>query len=64
MRREVQPDDENVQRTVVRTLCGWCSTNDHDECKRELLWYEKHYVCKCECADEFYNSLVTRPEVA
>lgn len=29
--------------------CGWCITNYHDTCKREIRYYDKVWLCECDC---------------
>lgn len=29
--------------------CGWCSTSNCDECIHELAWFEKLWICGCQC---------------
>lgn len=38
-------------RTVIRleTTCGWCQTKDCANCNHELGYYEKLWICGCEC---------------
>lgn len=32
--------------------CGWCITFRCEECRPELVWYEKLYICGCKrCCD-------------
>ena len=32
--------------------CGWCITFDHDKCKRSVSWYDKEWLCQCDCERE------------
>jgi hypothetical protein len=34
--------------TVVPLTCGWCATDTHENCRLELEWYSKVYVCSCK----------------
>ena len=38
-------------RTVIpmEGKCGWCTTNDCDNCHHELAYYEKLWICGCKC---------------
>lgn len=28
--------------------CGWCITNEHQDCKKEIAYYERVWVCDCK----------------
>lgn len=50
------PQDYKGPRTPIRgkgTLCGWCNADDHDNCKHELPFYEKLWICSCKCNDNW-----------
>ena len=36
--------------------CGWCATKDHDNCKHEIRYYEKLWICGCECNKDWIPS--------
>lgn len=40
----------NSELEVVRLTCpcGWCITNQCSECKAELYWEKKLYMCGCK----------------
>lgn len=47
-----QPDrSSNTPITSVVRMqpCGWCNTGDHEHCKHEIRYYEKLWICGCEC---------------
>ena len=33
---------------MSRTMCGYCSTNSHDMCKPEIVFYDKVWYCECQ----------------
>ena len=50
------PQDYKGPRTPIRgkgTLCGWCNADDHENCKHELPFYEKLWICSCKCNDSW-----------
>jgi hypothetical protein len=35
------------------TICGWCMTGNHEQCRPSLTYYEKTWYCTCvECHPE------------
>ena len=28
--------------------CGWCITGEHDDCKPEIKYFDKVWLCSCE----------------
>jgi hypothetical protein len=30
------------------SMCGWCATNHHDNCKVSIKHYDVTWYCKCE----------------
>lgn len=35
------------------SLCGWCMTGHHDNCKKEIKHYDSLWQCGCkECAND------------
>lgn len=28
---------------------GWCTTGQHDGCSARTQWYERVYICSCDC---------------
>lgn len=33
-------------------MCGWCITGDHGNCKDILVYFDKTWICTCECPTE------------
>lgn len=31
------------------TICGWCIDGFHESCKHEHSFFDKLYVCRCDC---------------
>ena len=29
--------------------CAWCREDQHEKCCHEIGWYEKLWVCSCDC---------------
>jgi hypothetical protein len=39
-----------TRTVIVRTgPCGWCMTGDCKNCNHELGYYEKLWICGCDC---------------
>ena len=36
---------------VTKCPCGWCLTGFHEDCKAELEWNSKRYLCGCKSCD-------------
>lgn len=34
---------------VTKNKCGFCATEDHDKCAHEIPWFEKLWICPCDC---------------
>jgi C4-type Zn-finger protein len=51
MARETNdPDEWTGTRTVIPTVaCGFCSTKDHNLCPHEIPWFDKLWICGCDC---------------
>ena len=46
------PQDYTGPRQVIKTkntLCGWCNSNSHESCRHELPYYDKLWICSCDC---------------
>lgn len=45
------PSSWTGTRTVIQLSepCGWCSTAHCDGCNHEIGYYEKLWICGCEC---------------
>ena len=28
--------------------CGWCMTGNHEDCKTQIVYYDKVWECSCE----------------
>ena len=54
-RRESTTDHKGPMRVVrsKSTMCGWCLSQDCENCKPELTYYERIYVCGCKCQDGY-----------
>lgn len=50
-RRKDQPQDYTGGREVIwiKTPCGWCLDKICQSCKHEVAYYEKLWICGCEC---------------
>lgn len=55
------PENWFGTRTVIKSemKCGWCNTKDCDNCHHELGYYEKLWVCGCECNVNWVPQAVT-----
>lgn len=29
--------------------CGWCITSHHKDCKRKIEYFDKVWLCECDC---------------
>lgn len=36
-------------------ICGFCMTKHHDNCKKEIKYYDKVWVCECNVCVEIEN---------
>jgi len=44
------PDEWTGTRTVLPyKQCGFCSTDDHHLCPHEIPWFDKLWICGCDC---------------
>lgn len=34
---------------ITKNKCGFCATEDHNKCAHEIPWFEKLWVCPCDC---------------
>ena len=34
--------------TTGTTICGWCITGNHEDCKSEIVHFDKVWECSCE----------------
>lgn len=38
------------KKTTGSVKCGWCITGDHEECKTQITYFDKIWLCSCtEC---------------
>ena len=46
-----KPQDYKGPRTPIQleNPCGFCNASDHHLCVHELPYYEKLWICGCEC---------------
>ena len=51
MAKDEKPEDYKGARTPIQMEipCGFCNAADHHMCKHELPYYEKLWICGCEC---------------
>jgi hypothetical protein len=51
MAKDEKPEDYKGPRTPIelKNPCGFCNASDHHMCKHELPYYEKLWICGCEC---------------
>jgi len=45
-----------------RTVCGWCQSEDCKNCKRQINYYDKIYLCGCDCAKDYWPEGQPREE--
>lgn len=50
-RHESSSDEPQYIVRSRGTLCGWCLDTLHQQCRTELVYYEKLYICSCKCGD-------------
>lgn len=41
-------DESEIEIVRLTCPCGWCITNQCSECKAELYWEKKLYMCGCK----------------
>ena len=48
---EEKPQDYKGPREAIITKhpCGFCMSGDHKQCRHELPYYEKLWICPCHC---------------
>jgi hypothetical protein len=48
---EEKPQDYRGPREPIVTKhpCGFCNAGDHPLCRHELPYYEKLWICPCDC---------------
>jgi hypothetical protein len=52
MTQETASPRSSLEVVRMDCPCGWCLTNHCSECKAELVWYTKLYICGCKkCCD-------------
>ena len=45
-------DPSEIEVVRLTCPCGWCITNQCSDCKAELYWEKKLYMCGCKkCCD-------------
>jgi hypothetical protein len=51
MAKDEKPQDYKGVRTPIQleNPCGFCNASDHHMCPHELPYYEKLWICGCEC---------------
>jgi hypothetical protein len=38
------------KKTTGSVKCGWCMTGDHEDCKTQITYLDKIWLCSCtEC---------------
>ena len=50
--RRLKDDPSNYKgprNPILTKQCGFCSTSDHNKCAQEIAFFEKLWVCGCEC---------------
>lgn len=49
--KELRAEDWWGTRTVIPTNlpCGLCRDTKCEKCAHEIAWYEKLWVCSCDC---------------
>ena len=45
---EVSTDPSKIQIVRLEAPCGWCMTGDHKNCKKELVYPPKNWICGCK----------------
>jgi hypothetical protein len=51
MAKDEKPQDYKGVRTPIQleNPCGFCNASDHHMCPHELPYYEKLWICPCDC---------------
>lgn len=53
MARPTKDDPESYKGPreiiITKNKCGFCATEDHHKCSHEIPWFEKLWICPCEC---------------
>jgi len=61
-RESVDPSELEVVR--MDCPCGWCMTNQCSNCKAELYWEKKLYMCGCsKCCEGHEPSVDVKSNV-
>ena len=49
--RELRNEDWSGTREVIQLerSCGFCRDTFHEKCPHEIGWYDKLWICGCEC---------------
>ena len=56
----MHPDEWYGTRNVTReNKCGFCRDTFHENCYHEIAWFEKLWVCACECNASWVPKNVT-----
>lgn len=45
---EVTTDPSKIEVVRLSVPCGWCMTNQHEDCKPELVYPPKNWICGCK----------------
>ena len=60
MSKDMHPDEWYGTRNVTReNKCGFCRDTFHENCAHEIPWFEKLWVCACECNASWVPKNVT-----
>ena len=51
MSKELRNEEWTGIREVIplEGSCGFCRTDTHDSCPHEIAWYDKLWICGCDC---------------
>ena len=52
MKRKNRDTGEVTEYIIRKNRCGFCGTNDHHLCPREVSWFSKVWICSCDCNKE------------
>ena len=49
--RDQRNEDWVGTRQVIplESKCGYCLETSHDKCPHEIAWYDKLWICGCDC---------------
>lgn len=45
---ESTTDPSKIEVVRLDVPCGWCMTGDHENCKKELVYPPKNWICGCK----------------